>query len=150
MNRASATVLQVVIALVGLGALVLLLWEPHLEGRNAHATVSEIYVNDPFLAYVYVGSIPMFVGLYQALKVVGQAGRGAIRSSGAVRSLRTIKRCALVVVGFVVAGLIYIVASGGSDDRAGGVVIGLVLVSAAIAVATAAAILVRRSRPVLR
>ena len=67
-----------------------------------------------------------------------RAGRGAIRSSGAVRSLRTIKRCALVVVGFVVAGLIYIVASGGSDDRAGGVVIGLVLVSAAIAVATAA------------
>ncbi len=49
------------VVFLGIGALGFLLWEPHLEGRNAHATTFEIYFHDPFLAYVYVGSIPFFV-----------------------------------------------------------------------------------------
>jgi hypothetical protein len=35
--------LQAVIVLIGIGALALMLWEPHIEGRNAHATLFEIY-----------------------------------------------------------------------------------------------------------
>jgi hypothetical protein len=50
--------LQVVIVLIGIGVLAFMLWEPHVEGRNAHATVFEIYFHDPFLAYAYIGSIP--------------------------------------------------------------------------------------------
>ena len=38
MKRSSTIFLQVVIVLIGIGALALLLWEPHIEGRNAHAT----------------------------------------------------------------------------------------------------------------
>jgi hypothetical protein len=57
--------LQAVIVLIGIGALALMLWEPHIEGRNAHATLFEIYFNDPFLAYAYLASIPFFVALYQ-------------------------------------------------------------------------------------
>ena len=63
--------LQVVIVLIGIGALALMLWEPHIEGRNAHATLFEIYFKDPFLAYAYIASIPFFVALYQAFKVLG-------------------------------------------------------------------------------
>jgi hypothetical protein len=59
MKSSSALFLQVVIVLMGIGALGLMLWEPHLEGRNAHATTFEIYFKDPFLAYVYVGSDEM-------------------------------------------------------------------------------------------
>jgi hypothetical protein len=58
MKRSSALFLQAAIVLIGIGALAFLLWEPHIEGRNAHATTFEIYFKDPFLAYVYVGSIP--------------------------------------------------------------------------------------------
>ena len=29
----------------------------------------DIYLRDPFLAYVYVGSIPFFIGLYQAFRL---------------------------------------------------------------------------------
>jgi hypothetical protein len=35
---------------VGGAVFVFLLWEPHIEGRNAHATLFQIYFNDPFLA----------------------------------------------------------------------------------------------------
>src|SRR5712671_1547922 len=104
MKKSSTVFLQVVIVLIGIGALALLLWEPHLEGRNAHATLFQIYFKDPFLAYAYVGSIPFFVGLYHGFKVLAYAGHSREFSPSAVRSLRTIKYCALALVGFVAVG----------------------------------------------
>src|SRR6478672_7283181 len=93
--------LQAVIVLIGIGALALLLWEPHLEGRNAHATPFEIYFKDPFLAYVYVASIPFFAALVQAFKVLGYTRQNKVFSPAAVKALRTIKFCALAIIGFV-------------------------------------------------
>jgi hypothetical protein len=63
MKRSSTIFLQIVIVLIGIGTFVLLLWEPQIEGVNAHATLFEIYFKDPFLACVYIGSIPYFVAL---------------------------------------------------------------------------------------
>ncbi|MEK7529195.1 MAG: hypothetical protein AAB592_05500 [Patescibacteria group bacterium] len=64
MKRSSTIFLQTVIVLIGIGALAILLWEPHLEGVNANATtLSEIYFDDPFLALVYIWSIPFFMEL---------------------------------------------------------------------------------------
>ena len=71
-----------------------MLWEPHVEGRNAHATLFEMYFKDPFLAYAYIASIPFFVALYQAFKVLGYVGQNKIFSQAAVKALRTIKYCA--------------------------------------------------------
>ena len=53
--------LQVVIVLIGIGVLALMLWEPQIEGRNAHATLFEIYFQDPFLAYAYIASTSFFL-----------------------------------------------------------------------------------------
>jgi len=72
--------LQTVIVLIGIGAVALILWEPHIEGRNAHATLFQIYFNDPFLAYAYIASLPVFVALYQAFKVLGYAGQNEVFS----------------------------------------------------------------------
>src|SRR5262247_4873770 len=93
--------LRAVIVLIGIGALALLRWEPQIEGRNAHATLFEIYFNDPFLAYAYIASIAFFVALYQAFKVLGYAGQNKVFSQAAVKALRTIKYCAIAIVGFV-------------------------------------------------
>ena len=108
MKRSSTIFLQVVIVLIGIGALALMLWEPHIEGRNAHATLFEIYFKDPFLAYAYVASIPFFVALYQAFKVLGYAGQNKVFSPEAVKALRTIKYCALAIIGFVAVEEIFI------------------------------------------
>src|SRR4026207_353865 len=101
MKRSSTIFLQVVIVLVGIGALALLLWEPHLEGRNARATFFEIYFKDPFLAYVYVASIPFFLALSQAFKVLGYIRQNIVFSQAAVKALRMIKLCAIAIVVFV-------------------------------------------------
>jgi DUF2975 family protein len=89
--------LQAVIGLIGIGALALMLWEPHIEGRNAHATLFEIYFKDPFLAYAYLASIPFFVALYQAFKVLAYIRLNKAFSQGTVKSLRTIKFCAFLL-----------------------------------------------------
>ena len=138
MKRSSTVFLQGVIVLIGLGALAFLLWEPHLEGRNAHATVFEVYFKDPFLAYAYVASIPFFVALYHGFKVLGYAGRNQIFSQAAVNSLRTIKFCAIALIGFVAGAEIWILMHD-SDDRAGGVMMGVFIAFGSIVMATAAA-----------
>ena len=102
MKRSSTIFLQIVIVLIGIAALALLLWEPHVEGVNKNATHFEIYFKDPFLALVYAGSIPFFIALYQAFKVLGYVGRNKVFSPEVVKALRTIKYCALAIIGFVV------------------------------------------------
>ena len=141
--KSGATVfLRAVLVLIGIGALACLLVEPHFEGRNAHATLFAIYFKDAFLAYAYVASIPFFVGLYHAYKVLGYAGRNKEFSPSAVRSVRTIKYCAIALVGFVVGGEVFILLHE-SDDRAGGVFMGVLILFASIVVATATAVLER-------
>jgi hypothetical protein len=128
--------------LIGIGALALMLWEPHIEGRNAHASLFEIYFKDPFLAYAYVASISFFVALYQAYKVLGYAGQNKVFSQAAVKSLRTIKFCAIAIIGFVAVGEIFIM-FGNSDDRAGGVFMGILITFGSSVIATAAAMFER-------
>src|SRR5258706_8665113 len=141
MKRSSTIFLQVVIVLIGIGVLTFLLWEPHLEGRNAHATLFEIYFKDPFLAYAYTGSISFFVALYQAFKLLGYIGRKEIFSPRSVRALQLIKYCALTLVAFIVGAEAYIfIAVRGKDDIAGGVMMGLFLIFVSAIVATAAAV----------
>ena len=130
--------LQVVTVLIGIGALSFLLWEPHVEGRNAHATPFEIYFKDPFLAYAYVGSLPFFAALYQAFRLLGYVRQDRVFSPTAVNAVRTIKVCAMAVIGFVAGGELFIVL-GSSDDHAGGVAMGVVITFGSIVVAAAAA-----------
>ena len=142
MKRSSTIFLQIVIVLIGIGALALMLWEPHIEGRNAHATLFEIYFKDPFLAYAYIASISFFVALYQAFKVLGYARQNEVFSHAAVKAMRTIKVCAIAIIGFVAVGEIIIVL-GNSDDRAGGVFMGILITFGSIVIATAAAMFER-------
>ena len=138
MKRGSTIFLQVVIVLFGTGILTFLLWEPHIEGVNAHATFFAVYL-DPFIAYVYMGSIPLFVGLYQAFRLLGYAGRNEIFSERSVQALRTIKYCALVLIGFVAVSVLFMIL-GDSDDRPAGVFMRILITFPSIVVATAAAI----------
>src|SRR3954453_18455053 len=96
MKRSSTAFLHTVIVLIGIAVLAFLLWEPHVEGVNAHATPLEMYFS-AFVAYAYAASIPFFVALYQAFKVLGYARRNQVFSQEAVKALRTIKYCALAL-----------------------------------------------------
>lgn len=139
MKRSSTIFLQVVVVLVGIGVLALMLWEPHLEGRNVHATLFQIYFNDPFLACVYIASIPFFVALYHAFKLLEHMRRNEVLSERSVRALRAIKYCGMSLVASLVAAEAYLwIIVRGKDDIAGGVAVGLFLIFVSVAIATAA------------
>ena len=141
MKRSSTIFLQVVIVLIGISALALMLWEPHIEGRNAHATLFEIYFKDPFLAYAYIGSIPFFVALYQAFKVLGYVRQNKTFSQATVKALRTIKYCAIAIIGFVAVSVIFMYPMfGDKDDRPAGVFMRILITFPSIVIAAAAAI----------
>lgn len=144
MKRSSTIFLQMVIVLIGLITLALMLWEPQLEGRNAHATPFEIYFKDPFLAYAYTASIAFFVALHQAFKLLGYIGANDVFSPRAVKALRTIKYCALTLIAFIVgAEAFFFMVQRGKEDIAGGVMIGLGMIFISAVAATAAAVFER-------
>jgi hypothetical protein len=142
MKKSFILVLQAVIVLIGIGAVALLLWEPQIEGRNAHATLFQIYFNDPFLAYAYFASMAFFVGLYQAFKALGYVRRNNPFSPQVAKALRTIKYCAIACIGFVALGEVFIMLQT-SDDRAGGVFMGVLIATGSVIVAVTAAKLER-------
>ncbi|HET8667798.1 MAG TPA: DUF2975 domain-containing protein [Terriglobales bacterium] len=144
MKRSSTIFLQAVVVLIGIGALALMLWEPHLEGRNVHATLLQIYFHDPFLAYAYLGSIAFFVALYQAFKLLGFIGRNEVFSQRSVKALRTVKYCAMTLVAFLVgAELYFFTVQRGKEDIAGGVAMGLLMIFLSAVIAAAAAVFER-------
>lgn len=150
MKRSSALFLQVVVVLIGIATLAFMLWEPHVEGRNAHATTFEIYFNDPFLAYVYVGSTPFFVALYRAYRLLGHVRRTGAFSQVTLDALHAIKRSALVLIGFVAGAAVLILVFGDGEDRPPGVFMSFLALLVSSSIATGAALFARTLQNRLR
>jgi hypothetical protein len=138
MKKTSITFLQVIVVLIGIIVLAFMLIEPHFEGRNVNATFFEVYFKDPFLAYAYSASIAFFLTLYQTFKLLKYMGRNEVLSERSMKALRTIRYSALALVGFVILPLAYLFIARPEDDIAGGVAIGLfILTFSAISAALA-------------
>jgi hypothetical protein len=144
MNRSAARLLQAATVLLGIAVFGFLLWEPNVEGRNAHATLFEVYFNDPFLACAYTASVPFFVALYQAFRLFGDAGRNDLVSPRSLSALRTIRHCALLIIGCVLVAEAYLfIVVRGQDDIAGGVAMGIVVAMFSAIAATMTALFER-------
>ena len=143
MKGGSTVFLRIVIVLVGIGVLAAMVRFPQTEGRAAHLSLVEVYL-DPGVAYGYTASIPFFVALYQAFRVLGYAARNEAFSERSLRAVRTIKHCAMLLIGFAVVGVVYLsVVMRGQDDIAGGVALGIVITLASSVIAAVAAVFER-------
>ena len=140
MRKAALTYLQAAIVVLGVVALGFLLGEPHLEGRNAGATLAEVYLGDPFLAYAYAGAVPFFVALWQSFALLGVMRRGQASVSRAVRALRIIRRCAFAIIGFVAFGELLILLNPG-DELGPPLLMGLIVSAGALTAAAASVVL---------
>lgn len=143
MKRISIVFLQAVIVLIGIVALVLLIWLPLTEGRARNLDLFNIYV-DKFILYGYAASIAFFIALYKAFKLLGYIGQNKVFSSNAVKTLKSIKYCAIVLsILIATAGLYIRIFHSKEDDPAGFLAICIVTTFVSIIVATAAAIFER-------
>ena len=139
-KKISIIFLRTVVVLTGIGTLALMLWEPRNEGRNVNATLNEIYFKDPFLVYAYIASIPFFIILFQVFRLLGLVGKGLVFSQNSVKSMRTLKYCAIALVAFVLGAEAYFIIfqSQKGEDIAGGVAMGLFIMFISVIIATAA------------
>lgn len=140
MKRISTIFLQAVIVLIGIVALVILIWFPLTEGRAINLDLFSIYF-DPFILYGYATSIAFFVALYKAFKLLGYIRQNKVFSSNSVKTLKSIKYYAVVLSILIVGAGLYIkIAHDKEDDPAGFLAICIVTTFVSIVVATAAAI----------
>src|SRR6185436_1519150 len=140
MKRISIVFLQAVIVLIGIVALAILIRFPLTEGRAANLDLFSIYF-DPFILYGYAASIAFFVALYKAFKLLGYIGQNKAFSLNSVRSLSSIKYCAIIVSILIVLAGIYIrIFHNKDDDPAGFLAICMVTTFVSLVVATAIAV----------
>ncbi len=140
MKKISIRFLQAVVVLIGIVALAILIRVPLTEGRAANLDLFSIYA-DPFILYGYVASIAFFVALYKAFRLLGYIGQNKVFSSSSVKTLKSIKYCAIILSIFIVAAGLYIrIFHNKDDDPAGFLAICIVTTFACVVVATAAGI----------
>jgi Flp pilus assembly pilin Flp len=141
MAHSTTLFLRLVLLLIAAGALVFLIWQPLAESANANSGLAAVYL-DPFVLYVYLGSLAFFFGLFQTFKLLGFAGRGEAVSPAGVAALRRIKCSALVVIAFIIGAEAFIF-FGADEDGAGAVALGVMMSFVCVVTAAAAALLQR-------
>lgn len=139
MKRSSTLYLKSVLSLIAVTVFAGLLWFPQTEGRAKDLDLISIY-RDPFILFIYIGSIPFFVGLYQAFKLLSFIDANKAFSQGTVNSLRNIKFASICLIVFIVLALIYIRFFANGDDPAGPTMLGIIVAFAVTIIATAAGI----------
>ena len=142
MKKSSIIFLKTVIVLIGIVAIAVMIRFPLTEGRSVNLDLFSIY-SDPFIMYGYIASIPFFVALYQAFKLLGYIGQNKVFSLSSVKALRTIKYCAIIQSVLIVMAALYVRISVKDDDPAGFIAMGIVLTFISIVVAAAAAVFQR-------
>ncbi|WP_215226706.1 DUF2975 domain-containing protein [Echinicola shivajiensis] len=141
MKRISITFLQIVILIIGIVALIILIRFPLLEGRAQNLDLFSIYA-DPFILYAYASSIAFFVALYKVFKLLGYIAQNKLFSTNSIRTLRSIKHCAIILSILIVLAGIYIrIFHAEDDDPAGFLALCIVTTFISVAIATAVAVL---------
>src|SRR5688500_16936033 len=115
MKRISTVFLQAVIVLIGIVALAIMIRLPLTEGRAANLDLFRIYF-DPLILYGYAASIAFFIALYKAFRLLGYIGQNKVFSSKAVKALKSIKYCAIVLSILIVLAGVFIRLSHNKED----------------------------------
>jgi len=135
----SATIfLQGVTVLIGVVALAIMIRFPQTEGRAANLDLFSIYA-DPFILYGYAASVPFFIALYKAFRLLGYIGQNKAFSIPSVKTLRNIIYCATALGILIVTAALYIMIFHHKDDDPAGFV-AMCIVATFVAVVVVAAV----------
>lgn len=145
MKRSATLFLKIAIVIIAIGALIGMIRFPQTEGRAANLDLISIY-RDPFIIYLYITSIPFFIGLHQAFRLLGLVDKNKIFSKDSVKVAGNIKYAALAFMSFMTGALLYIFIMSRTthDDGAGAMMVGLVTIFASGVIAAAAAAFQKR------
>jgi hypothetical protein len=140
MKQRSRLFLQGVLVLIGIATLALMIRLPLTEGRAVNLDLFSIYA-DPFILYIYAASTPFFMALYKTFKLLGYIGQNRAFSLNSVKSLKSIKQCAIALSIFIVMAGIYIrIFHAKEDDPAGFLALCFLITFGSLVVATIAGV----------
>ncbi|MBP1942663.1 glucan phosphoethanolaminetransferase (alkaline phosphatase superfamily) [Bacillus luteolus] len=132
--------LKVSIYLVGLIVLLLsIFWIPWAAGQLSTLNPEYAYLRYPVQIGIYLTTIPFFFALYQANKLLVYIEKKNAFSDLSAESLRTIKHCAIVIVGLYVIGIALLISQNALHPSLG--LIGLSVAFASLVIAFFAALL---------
>lgn len=142
MERGSTVFLRLVIAGMGLLVAVFCVIVLPVMHREWALEFPELaYLKYPVLLGISLTTVPFYMALYQAVKLLGYVDKNTAFSLASVQALKRIKYYALTIGGIYVVGmpLIYYIAE--IDDAPGLIIFGMMFTVAPIAIATFAAVL---------
>lgn len=143
LKKSSTGFLKFVLLLIAAAVLTGILWFPQTEGRAVNLDPVSIY-SDPFIIFIYIGTIPFFYGLYQAFKLLNLIDANKAFSQSAVNTLSNMKFASIALIIFIVLALIFIrLNANGDDDPAGPTALGIVVSFAVAVIATACGVFQR-------
>lgn len=97
----------------------------------------------PIIIGTYISTIPFFIALYQAFKLLSYIDKNQAFSDLSVKALKKIKFCALIISGLYVVILPFVFGLAQIDDAPGLVLVGMVPIFASLVIAVFAAVLQR-------
>jgi hypothetical protein len=136
MNHGSTLFLKLVITGMALVALALCIF-----AFSTGIMTDNTGLYRPILLGMYLPAIPFFVALLQGWKLLNYIDANTAFSQLSVRALQKIKFAAGTITGIFLLGMPYIYYAAEIDDAPGVILVGLVIIGAAGAVATFAAVL---------
>ncbi|WP_337873248.1 DUF2975 domain-containing protein, partial [Ignavibacterium sp.] len=118
-----ATILQIMIVLLGIAALAILIYLPLTEGRAENLDLFSIY-SDPLILYGYATSLLFFAVLYKTFKLLDLIKQKNIFEQNAIRILRSIRQYTIIFnVLILLAGFYIVLFHAKEDDPVGFIVI---------------------------
>ncbi|CEI83094.1 membrane protein [Oceanobacillus oncorhynchi subsp. incaldanensis] len=142
MQKSSTTFLKTVIYLMGLIMIalsVILIPQIIIDISDSSAMVK--WVIYPIVIGVFLTTIPFYLALYQALKLLRLIDQNQTFSEEAVFTLKKIKQCALTITGIYILTMPFIYLFAEKDDAPGVIIIGMVPLFVSFVVAVFASLL---------
>ena len=147
MKRSSTLFLKVAVIFIGIPVLALCLFLlPQIANEANKATDRGwdlAYVVYGILVVMYVSAIPFYFALYQSITLLSYIDKNQAFSELSVRALKKIRNCALIISGLYVIGLPFVYILAENDDAPGLILVGMVMIFAAMVIAVFAAVLQR-------
>ena len=144
MKKGSTLFLKGVIFIIGSPVIALCIFIlPKIAEFFAELNPGLDFLQYPFLIGLYLTAIIFFFALYQTLKLLSYIDRNQAFSELSVKSLKSIKYCAIIISALytIFMPLLYLMAE--IDDAPGIILIGMVIIFASLVVAVFAAVLQR-------
>lgn len=142
MKRGTTIFLKLAVFLIGAPILALCIFGiPWLANNPVNPNYAGALY--PIVIMMYVSVIPFIVALYQAFRLLSYIDKNEAFSLMSVKSLKTIKYCAIVISGIYVEMLPFVYVVAEKDDAPGLILMGMVPIFASLVIAVFSAVLQR-------